>query len=115
MTNDPAVRSMLDNAIQAQQAWLTVHHRIRDADNAGQYGQAVQDSIGASASSSGTLFADLDKNLVSALDSARTAFNQEASAADASLTLLRPGLIVLAVVIGVASGLGIWERLREYW
>jgi hypothetical protein len=115
MTKDPAVRSMLDNAIQAQQAWLTVHRRIRDADNAGQYGQAVQDSIGTSASSSGTLFADLDRNLVSALDSARTAFHQEASAADASMTLLRPGLIVLAVVIGVASGFGIWERLREYW
>ncbi|QUQ62630.1 hypothetical protein [Kutzneria sp. CA-103260] len=115
MATDPSVRTALDNAIRSQQAWTSVHRRIREADDAGQYNQAVEDSIGTSASSSGSLFADLDKNLVSALDTARTAFNRQASAADAALTLLRPGLIVIAVVIGVASGLGIWQRLREYW
>ena len=115
MATDPSVRTSLDNAIKAQQAWMSVHRRIREADDAGQYNQAVQSSIGASAASSGTLFADLDKNLVSALDTARTAFNSQASAADAALTLLRPGLIVIAVVIGVASGWGIWQRFREYW
>jgi hypothetical protein len=115
MATDPSVRSALDDAIRAQQAWTSVHRRIREADDAGQYNQAVQDSIGASASSSGTLFADLDRNLVSALDTARTAFNRQASAADSALTLLGPGLIVLAVVIGVTSIWGIWQRLREYW
>ena len=115
MATDPSVVASLDNAIRAQQAWTSVHRRIREADDAGQYNQAVQDSIGASASSSGTLFADLDKNLVSALDTARTAFNRHASAADAALTLLGPGLIVLAVVIGVTSIWGIWQRFREYW
>ncbi|GAA3435231.1 hypothetical protein [Kutzneria kofuensis] len=115
MATDPSVRSALDNAIRAQQAWMSAHRRIREADDAGQYSQAVQSSIGTSASSSGTLFADLDKNLVSALDTARTAFNHRASAADAALTLLAPGLIVMAVVIGVASGWGIWQRFREYW
>ncbi|MFI9381391.1 hypothetical protein [Kutzneria sp. NPDC052558] len=115
MATDPSVRTALDNAIRAQQAWTTVHRRIRSADDAGQYSQAVEDSIGTSAGSSGSLFADLDKNLLSALDTARTAFNRQASAADAALTLLRPGLIVIAVVIGVASGWGIWQRLREYW
>ncbi|WP_052395994.1 hypothetical protein [Kutzneria sp. 744] len=115
MATDPSVQTALDNAIRAQQAWMTVHRRIRDADDAGQYNQAVQASIGASASSSGTLFADLDHNLVSALDTARTAFNRQASAADSALILLRPGLIVIAVLIGVASGWGIWQRFREYW
>jgi hypothetical protein len=115
MATDPTVRTALDNAIRAQQAWTSVHRRIREADDAGQYTQAVEDSIGASASSSGSLFADLDKNLLSALDTARAAFNRQASAADSALILLRPGLIVIAVVIGVASGWGIWQRLREYW
>jgi len=115
MATDPSVRTALDNAIRSQQAWTSVHRRIRDADDAGQYNQAVEDSIGTSASSSGSLFADLDKNLRSALDTARAAFNRQASAADAALILLRPGLIVIAVVIGVASGWGIWQRLREYW
>jgi len=115
MATDPSVRTALDNAIRSQQAWTAVHRRIRDADDAGQYNQAVEDSIGTSANSSGSLFADLDKNLLSALDTARTAFNRQASAADAALILLRPGLIVIAVVIGVASGWGIWQRLREYW
>ncbi len=115
MATDPSVRTSLDNAIRAQQAWTSVHRRIREADDAGQYTQAVEDSIGASASSSGSLFADLDKNLLSALDTARAAFNRQASGADAALILLRPGLIVIAVVIGVASGWGIWQRLREYW
>ncbi len=115
MATDPSVRTSLDNAIRAQQAWTSVHRRIREADDAGQYTQAVEDSIGTSASSSGSLFADLDKNLLSALDTARAAFNRQASGADAALILLRPGLIVIAVVIGVASGWGIWQRLREYW
>jgi hypothetical protein len=115
MATDPSVRTALDNAIKAQQAWMSVHRRIRDADDAGQYNQAVQSSIGTSASSSGTLFADLDRNLRSALDTARAAFNGQASAADAALTLLRPGMIVIAIVIGVASGWGIWQRFREYW
>jgi hypothetical protein len=115
MATDPSVRTSLDNAIKAQQAWMSAHRRIREADDAGQYNQAVQSSIGAGAGSSGTLFADLDRNLVSALDTARTAFNHQTSAADAALTLLRPGLIVIAIVIGVASGWGIWQRFREYW
>jgi hypothetical protein len=115
LATDPAVRADLDDAVYNQQSWTKAHTRIRQADDAGQYKQAVDATIGAAETSSGTIFARLDQSLVAAIDTARKAFSEGTSGAAAALTLLRPGLVVLAIVAGAGSVLGIWQRLREYW
>ncbi|AHH96189.1 hypothetical protein BC739_005815 [Kutzneria viridogrisea] len=115
LATDPVVRADLDDAMRYQQSWVKAHAKIRQADDSGQYKQAVDIAIGASDTSSGTLFSQLDGRLVGAISATRGAFSRGAADSLAALTFLRPGLIVLAVIGGIGSVYGCWQRLREYW
>ncbi|WP_298181396.1 hypothetical protein [Saccharomonospora sp.] len=106
-----SLRSATDHAA----AWLEAHDNVRDLDDGGEHQKAVRLAIdGEDERSPATVFAELDDELVSAIDSARQNFVDDTSAASGALTLLAPGFAVLAVIAALGATLGVRERLREY-
>ncbi len=96
-------------------AWLDAHEQVRRLDEDGKHRQAVlllisDDDEGSPA----TVFAELDSELATSIDSARRNFVEDTSAAAGALTLLAPAYALLSVVAALGATLGIRERLREY-
>jgi hypothetical protein len=103
------------DAAKAAADWLKAHRQVRAQDDAGQYQEAVDfavvvDKPGGSAPA----FRRLDDSLQAAIDVGRQEFLDDTHNGDRALTLLAPGLAVLAVVAAAGATMGIRERLREY-
>lgn len=87
--------------------WQQVHQRIREADDAGQYTEAVS-LIGS------PYFDSLDQALVRGIGEARQEFSDEVAVARVSLSGTAVGVLVLAVVGAAGAAMGLWQRLKEY-
>ncbi|SDG69237.1 hypothetical protein SAMN05216553_110270 [Lentzea fradiae] len=98
-----AVASATENFRQ----WQQVHQRIREADDAGRYAEAVG-LIG------NPHFDSLDRDLVRAIGEARQDFSDEVAVARASLAGTVVGVLVLAVIGAAGAAMGLWQRLKEY-
>ncbi|GAB2836918.1 hypothetical protein [Lentzea nigeriaca] len=97
----------VDQAMRHFRQWQQVHQRIRGADDAGQYNDAV-------ALIDNPYFDSLDKDLVRAIGEARQDFSDEVAVARASLAGTVVGVLVLAVISAAGSTMGLWQRLKEY-
>ncbi|MET9626882.1 hypothetical protein ABZX92_05405 [Lentzea sp. NPDC006480] len=97
----------VDQAMRHFRQWQQVHQRIREADDAGQYNDAV-------ALIDNPYFDSLDTDLVRAIGEARQDFSDEVAVARASLAGTVVGVLVLAVISAVGSTMGLWQRLKEY-
>jgi hypothetical protein len=97
----------VDSATRHFQDWQMTHQRIREADDAGQYAEAV--ALIAEPS-----FDELDADLVRAIGLARQGFSEEIAAARGALVGTVVGVLILAVVSAVGSTMGLWQRLKEY-
>ncbi|NKE62730.1 hypothetical protein FXN61_40820 [Lentzea sp. PSKA42] len=97
----------VDQAMRHFRQWQQVHQRIREADDAGQYNDAV-------ALIDNPYFDSLDQDLVRAIGEARQDFSDEVAVARASLAGTMVGVLVLAVISAVGSTMGLWQRLKEY-
>ncbi|MDT7782470.1 MAG: hypothetical protein QOF58_889 [Pseudonocardiales bacterium] len=97
----------VDQAMRHFRQWQQVHQRIREADDAGQYNDAV-------ALIDNPYFDSLDQDLVRAIGEARQDFSDEVAVARASLAGTVVGVLVLAVISAVGSTMGLWQRLKEY-
>ncbi|GGM90850.1 hypothetical protein GCM10011609_29950 [Lentzea pudingi] len=97
----------VDAATQHFRQWQEVHQRIREADDAGQYNEAVA-LIG------NPHFDSLDQALVRAIGEARQDFSDEVAVARASLAGTAVGVLVLALISAAGSTAGLWQRLKEY-
>lgn len=97
----------VDQAMRHFRQWQQVHQRIREADDAGQYTDAV-------ALIDNPYFDSLDQDLVRAIGEARQDFSDEVAVARASLAGTVVGVLVLAVISAVGSTMGLWQRLKEY-
>ncbi|PWK87491.1 hypothetical protein C8D88_104652 [Lentzea atacamensis] len=97
----------IDQAMRHFRQWQQVHQRIREADDAGQYNDAV-------ALIDNPYFDSLDQDLVRAIGEARQDFSDEVAVARASLAGTAVGVLVLAVISAVGSTMGLWQRLKEY-
>ncbi|MFD5823928.1 hypothetical protein [Lentzea sp. NPDC060358] len=97
----------LDSATTHFRQWQEVHQRIRQADDAGQYTEAVA-LIGDPS------FDELDQDLVRAIGEARQGFSDEVAVARASLAGTVVGVLVLAVIGAAGAAMGLWQRLKEY-
>lgn len=87
--------------------WKQVHQRIRQADDAGQYNDAV-------ALIDNPFFDALDQDLVRAIGQARQDFSDEVAVARAALAGTVVGVLVLSLISAVGSTMGLWQRLKEY-
>ncbi|NIH77991.1 hypothetical protein [Amycolatopsis viridis] len=112
-TGDTAreVQGAADNA----QQWLVTHQEIRAKDVDGAYSDAVKLAVDSSVpGGAATTFAHLDDALVAAIGHGRQAFLDDTRGGDRALTLLAPGVAVLAVIAAAGATMGIRDRLREY-
>lgn len=115
LAEDGGAAGAVDTATDSANAWLAAHQRVRDMAGSGQYNEAVALAIDQGSEGGATAaFATLDSSLAEATDVARQSFLDDTSAGSNALTLLAPGIAVLAVVAGAGATIGIRERLREY-
>jgi hypothetical protein len=97
----------VDQATREFGQWQQVHQRIREADDAGQYNDAVA-LIG------NPHFDSLDQSLVRSIGEARQDFSDEVAVARSSLAGTAVGVLVLALISAAGSTMGLWQRLKEY-
>ncbi|HVV13292.1 hypothetical protein [Amycolatopsis sp.] len=113
MTGEAA--KQIDTAVSAADAWLVAHKDVRAKDDGGAYSDAVKKAVDTSLpDGSAAAFGRLDDALVNAIDIGRQNFLDSTRGADRTLTLLAPGVAVLAVVAAGGVTMGIRDRLREY-
>ncbi|GAB3468132.1 hypothetical protein GCM10027436_83770 [Actinophytocola sediminis] len=105
-------RAGLPDAQAAWTDWHAVHDQIREADDAGEYGQAVTLAVGEDGARAH--FDAVDGDLAIALGDTNRVFTDEISQASNAVTGTVIGVIVLAVLMAVGSAVGIWQRLKEY-
>ncbi|MGW5716333.1 hypothetical protein ACWEVP_09225 [Amycolatopsis sp. NPDC003865] len=114
ITDGEGAKKVAD-ASKAAQDWLAAHKQVRSQDDSGQYQEAVDTAVLEDRKTgSAPAFRRLDDSLQSAIDVGRQQFLDDTHDGDAALTLLAPGLAVLAVVAAAGVTMGIRERLREY-
>jgi hypothetical protein len=101
-------------AREAWQAWSEVHKGIREADDGGDYAQAVELAIGPGEDGAAARFDAVDSGLREAIGLTTNRFNDEVSQAGNAVTGTVLGVIVLAVLMAAGSVAGIWQRLKEY-
>ncbi|SER06354.1 hypothetical protein SAMN05216188_107254 [Lentzea xinjiangensis] len=97
----------VEQAVRHFRQWQQVHQRIREADDAGQYADAV-------ALIDNPYFDSLDQDLVRAIGAARQDFSDEVAVARTALAGTVVGVMALAVLSAVGSTMGLWQRLKEY-
>ncbi len=97
----------VQEARRAFAQWQQVHQRIREADDAGQYADAVK-------LIDNSFFDSLDQALVQAIGEARQDFSDEVAVARSTLAGTVAGLLVLALISAAGSTTGLWQRLKEY-
>ncbi|ANZ43309.1 hypothetical protein BBK82_36370 [Lentzea guizhouensis] len=97
----------VEQAKKAFEQWQQVHQRIRQADDAGQYAEAVK-------LIDNPHFDALDQALVKAIGQARQDFSDEVAVADATLAGTVAGVLVLSLISAAGSTMGLWQRLKEY-
>jgi len=103
------------DATKAANDWLKAHQQVRAQDDAGQYQEAVDFAVlEDKTDGSAPAFRRLDDSLQAAIDVGRQEFLDDTHNGDRALTLLAPGLAVLAIVAAAGVTMGIRERLREY-
>ncbi|MFE0022388.1 hypothetical protein [Amycolatopsis sp. NPDC059021] len=115
LANGGDAAGKIDEASQAAADWLKAHKEVRRFDDDGQYSDAVDLAIRHDRQNGAApAFQRLDDSLQAAINVGRQAFLDDTRAGDRALTLLAPGLAVLAVVAAAGATMGIRERLREY-
>jgi hypothetical protein len=108
------VRGKVEDAQQAWKQWRDVHGDIREADDGGDYKQAVDLAIHGGNEGAAARFDQVDSALKDALASTEQSFDDEVTQASHAITGTVLGVIVLAVLMAAGSVVGIWQRLKEY-
>lgn len=102
------------DARAAVEAWVAGHDKQVDAYRAGDFGAAVEQSIGADPNSSAGLFANVETSLRGELENARDTLRDRVSTAGAWLTFSPTGTLILMVLAAAAAFIGLWPRLKEF-
>lgn len=114
LTTEPGVRAKVDSAVTNQGTWRAAHQKIRNADDGGNYADAVVLTIGSAPDSAASAFDRLDADLRDAIDATRQSFDNEVAEARDAIGGTVAAVILLAVVTAAGAAAGIWQRLKEY-
>jgi len=114
LATEPAVRDAVTSAERNFQAWQDAHKRIRAADDSGDYTTALALAISNDQGGAAAAFDNLDRDLVTAITQARTAFTGSVATARGALSGTVAVVALLALGAAVASVMGLWQRLKEY-
>lgn len=111
---DPAVRTLVQDAMDRQQVWRAAHTEIRRLDDTGDYNDAVQLAIGPRSDGAAAAFTKLDEDLSNAIMLSRQRFDAEVGSARSVLSWSVAGVALLTVLAIAGATWGIWQRLKEY-
>ena len=111
---DPAVRALVQDAVDRQQVWRAAHAEIRRLDDSGAYNEAVAVAIGPQANGAAAAFTGLDDSLGKAIGLSRQRFDAEVGSARAALSWSVAGAVLLTVLAAAGAVWGMWQRLKEY-
>ena len=114
LSTGPEVRAAVTSATKNFQAWQEAHQRIRQADDSGDYTTALTATLGTDQGGAAVAFDNLDRDLVTAITRARTAFSGSVATARGALTGTVAVVALLALGAAAASVMGVWQRLKEY-
>ncbi|HEY1485305.1 MAG TPA: hypothetical protein VGF84_04315 [Micromonosporaceae bacterium] len=95
-------------------AWQREDQAMRKLNESGHYPDAVDDTIGSTATDAPALFATVDGALSAAIDSANAGFQKQSAAAANDLSGLWITVSVLTVITLLGLILGFQRRLAEY-
>lgn len=110
----PEVATDIEGARTAWQEWRTVHERIRELDDGGDYDGAVALAVGPGEEGAQARFDAVDAGLRDALADTTARFQDEVDQAGNAVTGTVLGVILLAALMAAGSVFGIWQRLKEY-
>jgi hypothetical protein len=111
---DDTTRSALDAAGDRARAWLRDHQKVREADDGGDYAQAVRRSVGTGPDTTAALAAQLDSELERAIAATGRQFEVQAGRAGGTLSGVDLVMILLAALVVLGAAIGIQRRLAEY-
>ncbi|MEU4092974.1 hypothetical protein [Streptomyces sp. NPDC026673] len=121
LADDDQGRKSITSAMKAAKAWWGLHGEAREKDDAGNYLDAVAQTIGGVYESgerpelyTGFCFDEVDKNLEQAVGHEQREFEEAAADGRGALDGLVLGAALLAVLAAVGAVLGIGRRLSEY-
>ncbi|HJP79418.1 MAG TPA: hypothetical protein VJ914_34410 [Pseudonocardiaceae bacterium] len=113
-SQDPGTTGDINDAISATQSWFAQHNSVQGLNNNGDYVNAVALTLSTARNGEEAAIVKLDNALDKAITQGRTVFANDTNSASAVLFGWPIGVLVLAVVAGAGSAIGIWQRLREY-
>src|SRR5262249_30343257 len=111
---DDTVRRSLDSAVAGVKNWLTVHQRLRGADDGGNFSEAVKLAVGSEPGSTATIFSQLNGTLGQAIKVAGTAFDRRAASAADALGGQVGGFVTLTALMLAGVAVGFQRRIAEY-
>jgi hypothetical protein len=111
---DPAVRALVQDAIDRQQVWRAAHAEIRRLDDSGAYNGAVAAAIGPQANGAAAAFTGLDDSLGKAIGLSKQRFDAEVASARSMLSSSVAGVVLLTALAAAGAVWGMWQRLKEY-
>jgi len=109
---DPAVRTLVEQAMAQQGQWQVAHEEIRKRDDSGSYNEAVDLAIGDTGAA--PAFSALEKSLADAIALSTQRFDDEVGAARSALAWSVVGVLLLTVLAVGGAAWGVWQRLKEY-
>ena len=101
-------------AADAFAKWSASHRKQVEAYEGGEYLAAVTQAIGPEPDASATQFAAVEASLRNEIEQTRATLRDRVSAAGATLAWSPTGTLVLMVVAGVVTVVGLWPRLKEF-
>ncbi|MDX2647306.1 hypothetical protein PV341_27815 [Streptomyces sp. PA03-1a] len=121
LADDDQGRKSITSAMEAAKAWWGLHGEAREKDDAGNYLDAVAQTIGGTYENgqrpeqfTGFCFDEVDNNLADAVDHEQQEFERAAADGRGALDGLVAGAALLAVLGAAGAVLGIGRRLSEY-
>jgi hypothetical protein len=111
---DAVVRGMLDTTVAEVRNWRTVHQRLRELDNGGNYAEAVKLAIGTDTGSAASIFNRVDVALSKAITLASAAFDRRAARAADALGGENAAIVVLTILLLAGVAVGFQQRIAEY-
>jgi hypothetical protein len=101
-------------AADAVAKWSASHRKQVEAYEGGEYLAAVTQAIGPEPDASAAQFAAVEASLRNEIEQTRATLRDRVSAAGATLAWSPTGTLVLMVVAGVVTVVGLWPRLKEF-
>ncbi|WP_319447257.1 MULTISPECIES: hypothetical protein [unclassified Mycobacterium] len=101
-------------AVDGVVKWTASHRKQVERYDAGDYPGAVAQAVGADPSASAAQFAAVESSLSDAIEQTRANLRGGVSTAGSRLTWSPTGTLILMVIAGSATVVGLWPRLKEF-